>query len=49
MPLKLYNYKVRTSYFVCIMNVTAWTLKIENIVRDVFILFKIQEKNYLKL
>ena len=44
MPLKLYNYKVRTSYFVCIMNVTAWKLKIENIVRDVFILFKIQEK-----
>ena len=49
MPLKLYNYKVRTSYFVCIMNVTAWKLKIENIVHDVFILFKIQEKNYLKL
>ena len=35
---------VPTSYFNCVMNVTAWKLKVENIVRDIFILYKIQKK-----
>ena len=49
MSLKLYNYKVHKSHFDCVMTATAWKLKDANIVRDVFICFKIQEKNYCKL
>ena len=37
MSLKLYNYKVHTSYFDCVVNVTAWKMKVADIVRDVFI------------
>ena len=30
MPLKLYNYKVYTSYFDCVMNPTTWKVKVAN-------------------
>ena len=45
MPLKLYNYKLHARYFDRVMNVTALKVKVANIVRDVFIWCKIQEKN----
>ena len=37
MSLKLCNYKVHTSYFNYVMNVTASKLKVANIVRGVSI------------
>ena len=49
MPLKVCNYKGHTSYFDRAMNVTAWKVKVANIVHDVFIRRKMQEKHYLKL
>ena len=48
MTLKLYNYKVHTSYVDGVMNVTAWKMKVVNIFRDLFIWRKSQEKHYLK-
>ena len=44
MPLKLYNYKVHTSYFNCVMNVTASKVKVANIVCDVSYGLKYRKK-----
>ena len=47
MPLKSDNYNVHARYFDRVMS--ALKVKVANIVRDVFMWCKIQEKNYLKL
>ena len=48
MALKLYNYKVHTRYFDCVMNATASKVKVTYIFVMLIIWCKIQEKKLLK-